>query len=475
MKAASPYSTQQIHRGRTLGSVLIGIGILELFALGMIHGAISWKQRLPEIQSGDTAPTTVKTPVAFTVEDVRSTRHLRDQESRRIRPIFEYDSHSSERVANRFLEKYDSKQIQFTRRLQKNWKLPLNTEQLASEDYANFLTEFRTIHPEFPLSDRLAEQWARNQLEDDVRRETANQIREQQRRYITSSAPQPAPASNHPEYWMMTKNTISDTLSMDEVKKQAHILPVKSVQSIAVAKKYFFESMPNREEEWKQFAMEFLEPNLVFSEQLTASTRHDATATLIVHREFKAGDDIVVTGGTVSETQSAALAKLGKHYAARNTERQTSNLWLILVGTACVTVGFVIRSMNPGAGVSSVVVASGETGFPRTDGVQLKRGLLDQMSRWLKEQFIVRLIDQRNEAIDNQAGASSKLEQINTRLNKLQPEIRERIATYERRIEDLEKELLESTAINRELIQSRILMARKELEIEKARSKVTWN
>jgi hypothetical protein len=97
------------------------------------------------------------------------------------------------------------------------------------------------------------------------------------------------------------------------------------------------------------------------------------------------------------------------------------------------------------------------------------------MARWLKEQFVSRLIDQRNEAMDNQRAAASRVDQINVRLGNLQPEIRKRIADYEKRIVALEKELVESNAVNKQLIRTRIQMAKKELEIEKARSNLAWN
>jgi uncharacterized protein (DUF342 family) len=101
--------------------------------------------------------------------------------------------------------------------------------------------------------------------------------------------------------------------------------------------------------------------------------------------------------------------------------------------------------------------------------------LIQQLGNWLKLQFVQRMIQQRNEAVAAQADASTQVQGLNDRLTKLHPEIRERVADYERRIAQLERELNTSNEVTRELIKTKISLARKELEIEKAKSNLVWN
>ena len=105
----------------------------------------------------------------------------------------------------------------------------------------------------------------------------------------------------------------------------------------------------------------------------------------------------------------------------------------------------------------------------------LRQGLIHQLGGWLKQQFVQRLIQQRNEAVSAQAEASGHVNLLNERLTRLHPEIRERVVEYERRIAQLERELNSANEVSRELIKTRISMARKELEIEKAKSNLVWN
>ena len=101
--------------------------------------------------------------------------------------------------------------------------------------------------------------------------------------------------------------------------------------------------------------------------------------------------------------------------------------------------------------------------------------MLHQMGGWLRQQFVQRLIQQRNGALASEAGASAQVQVINERLSRLQPEIEERITDYEHRIAGLERELSGANEVTRELIKTRIGLARKELEIEKAKSNLVWN
>jgi len=105
----------------------------------------------------------------------------------------------------------------------------------------------------------------------------------------------------------------------------------------------------------------------------------------------------------------------------------------------------------------------------------VRQGVIQQLTGWLKLEFVRRLISQRTEALATQTAAADQLDSLNDRLTKLRPEIRERVAEYERRIAQLERELDTANEVSRELIKTKISLARKELEIEKARSNVAWN
>lgn len=93
-----------------------------------------------------------------------------------------------------------------------------------------------------------------------------------------------------------------------------------------------------------------------------------------------------------------------------------------------------------------------------------RRRLRPSMLGWLKEKFIGQLVSERQEMLDAQHLASEQAVELGRRVEKLQGQLFERIKTAERRVQDLEKELALAKAENRELIQSNLLLAQRELE-----------
>lgn len=101
--------------------------------------------------------------------------------------------------------------------------------------------------------------------------------------------------------------------------------------------------------------------------------------------------------------------------------------------------------------------------------------MIRHLAAWLKLAYVQRRIRQSNEARDSQENASRQLQDVNERLDRLHPEICECVADYERRIAGLERKLKGANDFTRQLIESKIFMVRKELEIERAKSNLVWN
>ena len=91
----------------------------------------------------------------------------------------------------------------------------------------------------------------------------------------------------------------------------------------------------------------------------------------------------------------------------------------------------------------------------------------------LKDAVVQGLAAQRAELLEAQRQAAAEITELVHRLDALQAPMQDRIRAYQERIQELQKDLAERTAENRELLKMKIEMMRRQIEAERAR--VTFN
>ncbi len=99
----------------------------------------------------------------------------------------------------------------------------------------------------------------------------------------------------------------------------------------------------------------------------------------------------------------------------------------------------------------------------------MRRGVVGQLSRWLKGGLARRLVSDRAQLLEAQRTAAMKIQVVDERLTKVEQHIQQRTREYETRIGALEKELAGAQEENRELIREKIAQLRAEMERERAR------
>jgi NAD-dependent SIR2 family protein deacetylase len=105
----------------------------------------------------------------------------------------------------------------------------------------------------------------------------------------------------------------------------------------------------------------------------------------------------------------------------------------------------------------------------------LKASLAPQLAESLKEAVVQGLAAQRSELLKAQQGAAMEISELVHRLDELKAPIQERLHSYETRIHELERDLAERNEENRELLKLKIEMTRRQLEAERANSRVNFN
>jgi predicted RNase H-like nuclease (RuvC/YqgF family) len=87
----------------------------------------------------------------------------------------------------------------------------------------------------------------------------------------------------------------------------------------------------------------------------------------------------------------------------------------------------------------------------------------------MRERIFQNLFRQRERLLTAQEKAEQEMRELEQRLGQLHAPLQDRIRAYERRIEELERELADKGEENRQLIGARIDVARQQLRMERER------
>ncbi len=105
----------------------------------------------------------------------------------------------------------------------------------------------------------------------------------------------------------------------------------------------------------------------------------------------------------------------------------------------------------------------------------VQSGIAPQIVEALKDAVVQELAGQRRELLAAQQQAAAELTELAHRLEAVQTPLLERLHVYEQRIRDLEKELSEQSKENRELLQLKIEMTRRQIESERSGNRLNFN
>lgn len=451
------------------------VGLLAMVAQGILSGARWWREQVPDYQPGELADRTVTTPTRLIVEDTAATEAARLREGRRLPPVYRFDARVADQAADRFLKDYQQRHELFMQGLARAWPLPLAAEEAASSRFADFQTAFRLAHPDFPLTEALARGWATEANAHPLRDATVAALRTALRHYVVEDE-LPADAAGYAEIFVTAPVEAGGVSSAAEVESRASRLQRRVMVPLGKVRTRLSSDLAAEGHEWGDHAARFAAPNVTFDEALTRAARAEHAREVVVNVEFQPGDALSAPAQPVSAVQAAALAALREHYATVARARGLTEWWPAILGLLLLVTGGLLAGLSRPrpAPPGQLVVSAAALPHP-AETEALRQSLMRQLAGWVKQHFVQRLVQQRNDALAAEAHATGQVDLINQRLTRLQPEIRERVAEYERRIAQLERELTDANEVTSELIKTKISLARKELEIEKAKSNLVWN
>jgi len=111
----------------------------------------------------------------------------------------------------------------------------------------------------------------------------------------------------------------------------------------------------------------------------------------------------------------------------------------------------------------------GSHGEPPPHDAEVRKGVIKELSSWLKQMFVRKLVSDRAELLQAHQLATHMAATLDSRLSRIEAQIQQQNHAYVRRIEQLNLELAAAREENRELIRERIAQVKAEMEAARER------
>ena len=451
---------------------------------------------LPADHAGDIARQEVVTPVALDATDSVAALARQAQAALQTPAIFLYQPGITNDMAREVAAAFAQARSNFLDGLQETFHQAVLDEPTAdSPDFGYFITAFNLRNRDFPINDNLARSWARG--DDGLATQTniiellALALRRPVRPdelpmgFVLGGQARLVPAGN-PE----------EPVTLDEAEQRGAIIASAQMATLSQAQARFRQAFPAEEQLIARSLAAYLRPNCTPDASLTQQARDRASAPLAESWHYDAGQVIVRRGQTIDTRILAALNELKERLPrsladpgmpATNGSTQPGPGEAALAEALPGTVE--MSGRTPARGKRDHWLALGLAAIAaggllvlgrlalRRRRVSLSRPhlpsrippeLTPQLAQALGTAMVGELAAQRRELLQSQQIAAGEIHQWIHRLDELGTPFQKRLAAYQSRIEELERDLDARTEENREMLKAKIEMLRRQLETERA-------
>jgi hypothetical protein len=447
--------------------------LLMLLTLGL---ALSCSARdrisIPNYRVGETARVDVIAPFPIVAVDPEKTAELKAKEAARVPGIMRWDSNCSPAAVRAFNDLLFTERVRFTEALVSTFRrAALDEKTVNSPRFRNFVREFPTNA--LPITQPLVKYWATNG--DDAAFPGGVPARFAELAGL-NLRPDTLPVDwkNTWQYKLVSPDGTNalTTASADKIKST-----VRRTNFVAISKARgdFVKQFSREHRPLATFAASLLQPNCLPEETLTRELRALRVQDLWSATKFDAGDTIVRAGEIVTPLTKAALDELRVRTLALQAQQPERRPVALYVGTGCAIASLLVailwQTKRRHAAMLALQIAPPET----VSDPALRAQIVARLTRLLGETFVKRLFADRKHLLEAQSKTAAETEQIEQRIDSIQSQVEQRYRAYEQRIAKLEVELAAAEDENRELIRAKIVLAKQELEAERAKSRVDWN
>ena len=502
-------------------------------ALALVFVSTLHAKDLADYRVGDTAEEDITATVALDVIDPAATAARKTDEAFKTPAIFRSYPDTAGQVENEFLAAFAGARADF---LAANKNILSQTN--AAPDFAKLAADFNREKKPFPVTADLAQLWANGGAGLAVQTVFVERLREAMSHPIRADA-LPDGFAPGETLRLVPVGSPQETLTVNEAERRGTIVTAAGVTTLTRARAVLVQEFAADEQSSARALAALLKPDCVFDENLTQQARDRQVAGLAVTGHYDAGQVIVHSGGAIDSKILAALGQLREktlpdqlnqqianeraqtqqaheqaqqeHTLAQQAQAQaqksqtqaqheheqalqmheraidsqsqalqtrTHNEELIdaMAGVSVITLLVLWRLARQRRQVSllpaPVLMPENRV---ENNQVVLQNDLVPHLAQALKEALVQELAVQRGELLKAQQSATAEIAGLVRRLDELQSPMRERLRTYETQIQKLERDLAEQNEENRELLKLKIEMIRRQLETERASSRVDFN
>jgi membrane-associated HD superfamily phosphohydrolase len=489
------------------------LSLLLLLAL-LPAGVLSAKE-LGDYQLGDKAEEDIVATAKLNFVDVEGTQAERDKEAQRVPIILRYYPNAGDEVEAKFQQVFAKTHEQFLQSINKSFgHRTLSPEEIDSFKFQSLAMLFQKQNDLFPLTTNRAALWAAGDQDKAYEDSLATTLKQAMSPVIH---PEPIPDKFRfgATVRLIPLASATDTVTEAEASKTSHNFSRTNFMSLAIVRRNFINLFPREERDVAKFLSNLIEPNCAIDEAMTQKLRDKRTADVWVVCNFEPGQIVAHRGqvidrklktaldqlkdkavvGKLQELQAkqqAAVGELQQIVAdnnAKGAQAQQHVLWLVAALAAMVlvlaaaiwqlarrrqpeTLLPVPANANGGEWQQRAIVAE-----QRTETLQnaARAGLIGHLQQWFSRMLTQKLISQRRMLLETHDNAAAEMAALEARLQKVQAPLQVRLAAYEHRIAELEKELAVRGEETRELLKAKIETMRKQLEAERGKNRVSFN
>ncbi len=472
-------------------------------------------RNLADYQLGDKLDEDIVATTKLNFVDVEATQAARDKEAQRVPVIFRYYTNAADDLEARFRQAFVKTHENFLQAVNKSFgHRTLSADEIDSFKFQSLAFLFQKQNDSFPLSTNRAALWASGDNDQAYQDSLAATLR-QAIAVVIHPEPMPQKFRIGATVRLVPVGNTNEAISEQEASKTSWNFSRTNFVSMAIARRNLVNAFPREERDVAKYLGTLLEPNCAVDEAVTQKLRDKRTADVwsvcnyepgqIVARRGQVIDQRIKTAidqlkekavvGQLQELQvkqQAAVGQLQQLVAenkAKAVPTQQPVLWLVtalavVVLILAVAIWQLARRKPPETMLP--VPVGGEPGDwqqralaaeQRTEKLQnaARAGLMAHLSQWFSRMLTQRLISQRRMLLETHDNAAAEMAALEARLQKVQAPLQVRLAAYEHRIAELEKELAVRGEENRELLKAKIETMRKQLEAERGKNRVAFN
>ncbi len=480
----------ETHRVR---SVLVALAVAAFLSVS-VHGAV------PDYKLGEIAREDVITPVALVVVNPEATEALKQKVAQQVNPVVRHARPIGAEV-----------EAELRASVATARKIFVETVQGAAPDSPVFAGIIRQLARQSPKDlpfDTLAPLWARGVDDEAFVEALLKPVREAMAQPIMANKNDPAVATNLPVRLVPVKKA-DEIPGTREIESMGATVSSGKIVTLWRAKRLVETHFPAGQEAVGRFAASFVRVNAFLDLPLTDLWRAQRIEGLAVNDTYEAAQVIVSKGQPIDRKALGALAamreksligtlqnKLEQQQSVAGQIRQQTS-WIVgglgLVGVALIVIFWRLRARPASTALvlagDPALVGGAQQALPGGDdrawreralvaegkAERAQEAIRTGVLGWMRDRVFHTISNQRAELLSVQRKAEAEMRELEQRLERLHTPLKERVTAYEKRIEELEKDLAVKGEQNRELIQARISVARQQLTVERERGRFGTN